>query len=49
LINQRLRWSTQVKKQIKLMDAAPKIPQLEGAVFDMGKKESFIDEKKEVP
>ena len=34
------------KSPVKLMDAAPKIPHLEGAAFDMGKKESFIDEKK---
>ena len=29
----------------KLIDADPKIPHLEGAAFDMGKRDSFHDEK----
>jgi len=33
------------KSPVKLMNADPKTPRLDGAAFDMGKKESFIDEK----
>jgi immune inhibitor A len=33
------------KSPVKLVNADPKIPRLDGAVFDMGKKENFIDGK----
>jgi immune inhibitor A len=33
------------KSPVKLVNADPKIPRLDGAAFDMGKKENFIDEK----
>jgi len=33
------------KSPVKLINADPKIPHLEGAAFDIGKKEIFIDEK----
>jgi immune inhibitor A len=33
------------KAPVKLIDADPKVPHLEGAAFDIGKRESFHDEK----
>jgi hypothetical protein len=33
------------KTPVKLVDADPKVPHLEGAAFDMGKRDSFHDEK----
>lgn len=33
------------KAPVKLIDADPKVPHLEGAAFDMGKRDSFHDEK----
>ena len=33
------------KSPVKLIDANPKVPHLEGAAFDIGKKDSFYDEK----
>jgi M6 family metalloprotease-like protein len=33
------------RSPVKLMNADPKIPHLDGAAFDIGKKENFIDEK----
>jgi len=33
------------KAPVKLIDANPKVPHLEGAAFDIGKKDSFHDEK----
>lgn len=35
----------QGKSPVKLINADPSVPRLEGAAFDIGKKESFIDEK----
>lgn len=36
------------KAPVKLIDANPKVPHLEGAAFDMGKKDSFNDEKNRI-
>ncbi len=36
------------KSPVKLMDADPKVPHLEGAAFDIGKKDSFHDEKNRI-
>jgi hypothetical protein len=36
------------KAPVRLIDAAPSVPQLEGAAFDIGRKESFVDEKNAV-
>ena len=33
------------KSPVKLVDANPRVPHLEGAAFDIGKKDSFQDEK----
>jgi hypothetical protein len=36
------------KAPVKLIDANPSIPHLEGAAFDIGKKDSFNDEKNRI-
>jgi len=36
------------KAPVKLIDADPKVPHLEGAAFDTGKKGSFNDEKNRI-
>jgi immune inhibitor A len=36
------------KAPVKLIDADPKVPHLEGAAFDIGKKDSFHDEKNSI-
>lgn len=36
------------KSPVKLMDADPKVPHLEGAAFDIGRKDSFHDERNRI-
>jgi len=36
------------KALVKLVNADPSIPHLEGAAFDIGKKDSFQDEKNKI-
>ena len=33
------------KSPVKLINAEPAVPHLEGAVFDVGKKDIFVDER----